>query len=108
MKSLKLMCLLGLFLSIPAQDGIKKVQIKQSKRISQGLSSGELTKKEAKKLKAGQKKVQKMKIRAKADGIVTKKESVKIKKEQKKQSDKIFNQKHDKQKNLKRKLKKNN
>ena len=108
MKSLKLICLLGIFVVISAQNGIKETQMKQSKRIAQGVRSGELTKQEAKKLKNGQKKIQKMKKRAKFDGVVTKKEKTRIKKEQKKQSNKIYKQKHDKQKNLKRKFKKNN
>lgn len=99
MKSLKLICLLSLFIGLSAQNVIKKVQVKQAKRISQGVHSGELTKKEATKLKRGQKKVQKMKKRAKADGVVTKKEKAKIKKFQKKQSKKIYKKKHDKYKN---------
>lgn len=88
-----------------AQTTTKAKQIKQKERIEQGVKSGELTKKEAQKLKKGQKRIQQMKKKIKADGKITKKEKQRLKKAQKKQSDKIFKQKHDKQKRPKAKAK---
>lgn len=60
-----------------AQTAKKRVnakQINQKNRITQGVKSGELTKKEATKLRAQQKEIAKTKRAAKADGVVTKKE----------------------------------
>lgn len=107
MKVLSIVLMFGLFVSLSAQSGIKQTQKNQAKRIKQGVKSGELTKREARKLVQGQKKVNRMKKNAKADGVITKRERVKIKKEQKKQSAKIYKQKHDSQKNWKRKRKNN-
>jgi len=61
---------------------VSKTQVKQTKRIKQGVKSGELTKKEAKQLKRQQKDIQKTKRKAKADGKVTRKEKAIIKSKQ--------------------------
>ena len=81
-----------------AQHGITKTQKNQRKRIQQGIVTGELTKKEAKSLIQGQKRINKMKKRAQSDGIITKRERKKIKQVQHLQSKRIFIQKHDRQK----------
>ena len=75
----------------------KDRQVKQQKRIKQGVKSGELTKKETVQLKAQQAHIQRTKKKAKADGKVTKKERAKIQKKQNKASKNIRSQKHDKQ-----------
>lgn len=81
-----------------ATPNATKRQIKQQKRINQGVKSGELTKKEVIQLQAQQKHVQKTKKRAKADGVVTKKERAKIARKQARASKNINRQKHDGQK----------
>ncbi|MCW8877254.1 MAG: hypothetical protein OQK51_09350 [Kangiellaceae bacterium] len=72
-------------------------QDNQETRIKQGVKSGELTKKETRKLVKGQAKLQKMENRAKADGIVTKKERAKLQHKANKESAKIYKNKHDRQ-----------
>ena len=70
--ALTLICAIGF--GQTAKKPIQKKQAVQQKRISQGVKSGELTKKEAVKLRAQQKEIARAKHAAKADGIVTKKE----------------------------------
>lgn len=77
--------------------GIDQRQANQERRIDQGVQSGKLTKKEARKVQRGQNKVNRMEARAKADGTVTKTERAKIQKAQNKQSRKIKRQKNDSQ-----------
>lgn len=70
-------------------------QDRQAQRIAKGEATGQLSKREAARLKAGQAKVGGMKTAAKADGKVTRAERVAIQKEQNKQSRRIARQKHD-------------
>lgn len=70
---------------------------KQQSRIKQGVQSGTLTRKETKKLRKGQKRVDHMQTKAMADGVVTPKEKLKVEKAQDKQSALIYKQKHDDQ-----------
>ena len=70
----------------------------QKARIKQGVKSGELTKKETRRLAAEQKKIRHDEKKAKADGVVTPQEKAKIRKEQKRASKDIYRQKHDTQK----------
>lgn len=76
---------------------IDQRQANQERRIEQGEKSGQLTKKEAKKLEKGQAHVQKMENKAVADGKVTPKERQRIEHAQNVQSKKIYKEKHDKQ-----------
>jgi len=76
---------------------IDQRQANQERRIEQGEKSGQLTKKEAKKLEKGQAHIQKMENKAVADGKVTAKERERIEHAQNKQSREIYKQKHDKQ-----------
>ena len=69
----------------------------QQSRVKQGVQSGTVTRKEAKKLRKGQKRVDHMQVKASADGVVTPKEKLKIEKAQDKQSALIYKQKHDDQ-----------
>ncbi len=75
-----------------------KRQINQQERIKAGVKSGELTKREAAKLEARERKIAKDKRKAKADGVVTPRERAKIQHEQNKASRRIYKQKHDAQK----------
>jgi hypothetical protein len=70
-------------------------QVRQNVRIAEGVKSGELTRPEAKKLKRGQKRIDKAQAAALKDGDVSKKEAVIIEKMQDNLSEKIYDQKHD-------------
>lgn len=78
--------------------GIDERQDVQKERIKQGVKSGELTKPEARKLVAEQKKIGRAEARAKSDGTVTKKERAKLHHELNKANRDIARQKHDRQK----------
>ena len=69
----------------------------QQKRIDQGVKSGQLNEKEAKRLQKGQARVQTMEDKAMADGKMTKKERAAIEKAQDRESRNIAREKHDKQ-----------
>ena len=73
----------------------QKREVRQQSRIAQGVQSGELTKREAKKLRKGQKKVDHLQEKAKADGVVTPEEKMRLEKAQDHQSKQIYKQKHD-------------
>jgi uncharacterized membrane protein YebE (DUF533 family) len=77
---------------------LDKRQVNQKVRIAQGVKSGELTAKETARLIKGQKQLQRMENRAKADGVVTAKERAKLQHKANKESKKIFHNKHDQQK----------
>jgi hypothetical protein len=80
-----------------AQEATPKInerQVDQQKRIRQGVRSGELTRKEARHLEAGEAKIQHDKKMAKADGKVTKAERNKLRHEQNHESKAIYNKKH--------------
>ena len=77
---------------------IDKREQAQKERIRQGVRSGELTRKEARRLATGQAKIRAEEKRAKADGIVTPQERAKITRDQNKASKRIAKQKHDAQK----------
>ena len=76
---------------------IDKTDANQKDRIQQGRQSGELTKKEARKVKSEQKAVNHAQTKAAADGNVTSKERHHIRKMQDKASKDIHAQKHDTQ-----------
>lgn len=69
-------------------------QVKQHKRIKQGVKSGEITRAEAINLRNGQKEIREDKREAKADGVVTPAEKQEIRQEQRKESRKIFRKKN--------------
>jgi uncharacterized membrane protein YebE (DUF533 family) len=77
--------------------GIDQRQANQEQRIDQGISSGQLTQREAGRLEQ-QQHIDTMENKAKADGVVTKKERTRIHAAQDKASKKIYRQKHDRQK----------
>ncbi len=78
-------------------------EIKQKARIKQGIKSGELNKKEAKRLAKQQKKINKYKQKAERDGYLSKYEKQKLRKKRAIASKSIYKEKHDKQKRLKHK-----
>lgn len=80
-----------------AQGTINQRERRQQARIAEGAKSGELTRKEARKLKKSQAKIHAAEARAKADGEFTAKERAKIQKRQDKASQQIYKEKHDKQ-----------
>lgn len=83
-----------------AQTGSPAVthkQVKHSKRIKQGVKSGELTLKETAMLTRQQAKIQRAKKHAKRDGVVTKVEKAKLTKMQTRASRNIYRQKNDRQ-----------
>ena len=81
-----------------ATPRIDQRQANQQKRIDQGVASGELTPKEAARLKKRESKIEADKEAAKADGKVTKEERRKLRREENRASNAIHKQKHDKQK----------
>ena len=86
-------------MTIQAQTETPKInqrQKEQQLRIKQGVKSGELTHKEARKLEKEQIKIQHDKKIAKANGVVTKKERRHILNEQQRASKKIYKKKHNK------------
>ena len=84
-----------------AQDktpAVDQRQANQKARIIEGKKSGELTKKEARRLAVQQAKIKVDEKKAKADGVVTPAERVKLQHEQNRASKNIYRQKHDAQK----------
>ena len=81
---------------------IDQRQAKQQGRIAQGVTSGQLTPREATRLQQREGNVQRIEDRAKADGTVTKKEAGAIAKKQNSVSQAIYRQKHDPQRDLNR------
>jgi len=80
-----------------ATPGIDKRQANQEKRIDQGVASGELTKREARRLEKQQAHINKAENKAKADGVVTAAERKRLHHKQDNASANIYRQKHDKQ-----------
>ena len=76
---------------------IDKRQANQEQRIDSGLSSGELTKPEARRLTHQENRINKAEDKAKADGVVTAQEKKRLTKAQNKTSRHIYRQKHDAQ-----------
>jgi hypothetical protein len=69
----------------------------QAGRIYDGVANGELTKREARRLGAGQVHLRRAEARAKADGSVTARERAHLQREANQQSRRIHRQKHDAQ-----------
>ena len=99
--SILLFVISGLFAQTNKTPKLNQKQKEQFTKLENGVKSGELTKKETKKLLRQEAKLQKHKKIAKSDGVVTPKERAKLNKEAKKLDKKIFDQKHDRQKRRK-------
>jgi len=101
----KLIFYIGLFLlgslthvfAQEATPNVSKKQVRQHYRIKEGVKSGELTRKEAKALRAEQRHIRRTKRRAKADGDVTRRERKAIHRKQRRANRHIYRQKHDAQ-----------
>jgi len=78
-----------------ATPGIDKRQANQEKRIDQGVASGELTKRETRRLAREQGAINRAEDKAKADGVVTAKERHRLHHAQHRASRDIARQKHD-------------
>lgn len=81
-----------------AQDNtpvVDKRQKRQQGRITQGVASGEVTRAEAKRLRAEQRHIRRAERRAKADGDVTNRERARLQRKQNKASRDIRRQKND-------------
>ncbi|WNJ21087.1 hypothetical protein [Pontibacter sp. G13] len=92
--TLVLTCALGMG-TLMAQSGVRQTQRSQANRITQGIATGELTRREACQLTKQQKRIQKTKRAAKADGVVTPGERAVLNRQQQQASRAIYRQKHD-------------
>ena len=101
MKKLMLATAISLIsVSALASSHVDRREARQEQRIQQGAQSGQLTTKEAEKLERGQQHVQNMENKAMADGRVTPKETSRLEHAQDVQSQKIYREKHDRQRDL--------
>ena len=94
MKTKILFSAIILALAISNADAQNGRQVRQHKRIKQGVQSGELTRAEAVNLRNGQKEIREEKREARADGVVTAEEKKEIRQDQRQESRKIFRKKH--------------
>jgi hypothetical protein len=85
---------LGAFFTNASAQTIKEKGKTQRQRITQGVKSSELTKKETKNLAKGQKEIRNDVKEAKADGTVTGAERKDIRQDQRQASRKIYRKKH--------------
>jgi hypothetical protein len=98
--ALTLACLTTWAQSAPnpaATPGIDQRQANQEKRVDQGVASGALTPREAKRMENQQAAVDRAEDKAKADGVVTAQERKRLHKAQNHTSRHIHRQKHDAQ-----------
>jgi hypothetical protein len=77
-----------------ATPRVRHRQIRQQRRIQQGVKSGQLTPAETKRLEVQQGKIQADKLEAKSDGKVTPQERAKLTREQNRASRTIYRKKH--------------
>lgn len=93
------LCIFGFVAALSAQSTpvVDAREAKQSARIQEGVQSGELTKREAAKLRANQRHIKRTEARAKADGVVTPAERAQLDRKQDKASKRILREKNDKQ-----------
>jgi hypothetical protein len=100
MKSLKLIAvavsllIAGSALAQTNTPVVTQRQENQAARINEGVKSGELTKREAGKLRAEQRAIRAEKRMAKADGKVTAAERAQLRRDQNKASADIYRKKH--------------
>lgn len=80
-----------------ATPGVDKRQAKQERRIDNGVASGALTAREARRLDRQQDRIDTAENKAKADGVVTRKERHRLHHAQDHASRKVYRQKHDRQ-----------
>jgi hypothetical protein len=85
---------LGAEIASAGTPRIDRREVRQHVRIHQGVRSGQLTRVEAARLRAGQRHVHRMERRAKADGCVTFRERARITRAQNHESRVIYRLKH--------------
>jgi hypothetical protein len=73
---------------------MERREMRQDARIHQGVRSGELTRAEARRLRAGQRHIDRMESRARCDGRVSARERVRIGQAQNRESRRIYRFKH--------------
>jgi len=100
MKKAIVFCLLVAFGTVTASaqtatPRVTKRQVNQQERISNGVKSGALTPREARRLERQEGKIAIDKAKAKSDGVVTPQERAKLTREQNRTSRHIYRQKHD-------------
>jgi hypothetical protein len=87
-------------ISIPAMAGTPRLDARehnQRQRIAQGVRSGELTRPEARRLIAGERRLHRHERYAKSDGVVTRAERARLQRNADRMSARIYRQKHDPQ-----------
>jgi hypothetical protein len=77
-----------------ATPRIERREARQDARIHQGVRTGELTRGEAHRLRAGERHIDRMEARAKSDGVVTPRERARINRAQTQESRRIHRLKH--------------
>lgn len=83
-----------MFADVAFAGRVKHRQIRQQKRIHQGVKSGEVTRREAHRLEREQFRLQRSKRKAFSDGSVTPRERIRLEKQQDRASRHIFRAKH--------------
>lgn len=78
----------------PITPRVDRRELRQQARIQQGVRSGELTRGEAARLRAGQRHMRRMEARDKRDGVVTPRERIQLNRAQNLQSRRIVRFKH--------------
>ena len=87
-------------ISVPAMAGTPRLDAhehNQRERIVRGVRSGELTRPEARRLIAGERRLHRHERHAKSDGIVTPGERARLQQNANRMSKRIYRQKHDPQ-----------
>jgi len=81
--------------SFAGQHGINHREYREQKRIGEGIRSGELTRREARRLESGMARIRVDERFARADGVVTPRERARLQRELNHESRSIYRQKHD-------------
>ena len=100
MKKSMLIAVLAILGTAPVFAGTPRLnqrEANQHARIHQGVESGSLTRPEARRLRAGEARLNYNEARAKADGVVTPAERAQLHREADRESQRIYRQKHDAQ-----------
>ena len=87
-------------ISLPVMAGTPRLDARehnQRERIAQGARSGELTRPEARRLIAGERRLHRHERYAKSDGVVTRGERIRLQQNANRMSRRIYRQKHDPQ-----------
>jgi hypothetical protein len=87
---------LAAFTSLAGADParVERREVRQHARIREGVQSGQLTRPEARRLRAGQRHVARMERRTDRDGVVTMRERNRLERAQDHQSRRIYRLKH--------------